>query len=234
MSDNPLARAWVQQVERHADDEELPDHVVDGIVSVGAPAGALLDELLVAPSTWDTFLAEHCIYLLGELRYEPAAQHLSDMLFFEPAWEPDAREALVMIGEAAVPFLLTHARLQRWAVLPTLVELTAGQGREDVREVAALALEDDPEEMAFLLTQLDDRELLPAMMATLERLDEQDPENRDTLVELVDAIEAFGGDPGEEGYLKVHAVRTARAMWLAQQAAKTKRPKRGRGKTRRR
>ena len=201
-----LAHAWVQQVS-HCADSDLPDYVRRGILSCGDSAGKLLGDLLIEPATWDTRVAEHAIVLLGELRHEPALGHLTDLLWDEPEYQEEDHNALMAFGDEAIPYLVRGLRNGFTEVAYTLVQLAAGKGRADVREVFEEVLEAEPDAVVDVLAALGDSGLVPAMLAALRRLDETDPLLAHTIVDLVDAITALGGDPGELGAEKAHAVR---------------------------
>lgn len=117
---------------------------------------------------------------------------------------------------------MTHGRAE---VLATLAELTAGQQRPEVRAAFEDGLRVDPETTIPTLATLSDPGMLPAMMRTLEQLDETDPLLRHPIVELVEAIETLGGNAGELGVRKVETVRAARARWLATRARPPQRRK---------
>lgn len=218
MSTDQLARAWVQQVER-SPATDLADYVRRGVLSCGDAAGPLLLEFLAEPAHWDTRVAEHAIVLLGELRYAPALPAIADLAWDAPAYALEVGEALAAFGDDAIPPLVVHLQDGLVGVVDILVALARGKGRSDVREAIRGVLFERPEYVVPHLADLGDPELLPDMMQLLERLDETDPELRHEIVELVDAIEALGGDPGELGAHKSHTVRAARARWLAQMAA---------------
>ena len=114
-------------------------------------------------------------------------------------------------------------------ILPTLVEIAAGKGREDVREAYENLLLAEAPPAPELAGQLGDPGLIPGLLACLEKTDDTKAENRDLIVALADSVLELGGELGDLAK-KQDRVRQANAQRLAQLAAGklTGRPRRRR------
>jgi len=208
------------------DEWELPLHVRQGILSCAEAAGPLLFELVDDLAVWATPAVHHIVTLLGELRYEPSIHFLVDLLWDEPDLT-EAHDALLLFGEPAIPFLLLNVHKFPEDLLPTVTEIAAGKGRADVRGAFESLLGEGAAVAATFAHMLDDPALVPALLHALEALDDTDPDNRQHIIDLTDAIEHLGGDLGDLAR-KEENVRIANARRLAQMAPGARRPRRRR------